>query len=164
MEHLHLRGAGGAIWDQLVPTEDAALRLFRSQVASGFLTPLNEDDEPWTADELAAWLDDESVGGEDAGEKSASSEPPAPDEYPVGGNIDAVNAWVTADPGNRAQQALEAEQAKGEKARKSLVTHLQSVVAAGAEPDLSALEGLSADELAALAELAPASDEPKADA
>lgn len=50
-----------------------------------------------------------------------------PDAVPAG-TIDEIMTWVTADPTNRALKALMAEQAKGDKARVSLVKSLGDLV------------------------------------
>lgn len=58
-----------------------------------------------------------------------ATEPAAPDAVPDG-TIPAVIDWVAGDK-DRAQRALDAEQAKGEAARTTLVNQLQQLLAAG---------------------------------
>ena len=73
-----------------------------------------------------------SGGGEKVQAAQPAAAPPAPQPAPAGGgdvpegSIDKVLAWVGDDKG-RAQQALDAEQAKDEP-RRSLIQHLNDKI------------------------------------
>ena len=58
-------------------------------------------------------------------------QPPAPDGLDITGTIDTILTWVGADPA-RAQQALDAERAKGDGARATLTTRLDAILQATA--------------------------------
>lgn len=66
-------------------------------------------------------IDDDAVAYA-AGEPDA--EPPA--ELDIAGTANEILAWVNDDP-ERARQALEAEQAKGDAARSTLVKSLEKI-------------------------------------
>lgn len=122
MTTLHVRGTGGAEFDADVPAEGLALELFLGQITRGDLTVLNDEGDPLTSDELADVLSAPSAAEPATGEKSGEADSAA-SSYPEGKSIDAVLGWVGADH-ERAAEALAKEQAKGAKARSTLVEHL----------------------------------------
>ncbi|MFJ8474205.1 hypothetical protein [Kitasatospora sp. NPDC094011] len=64
-----------------------------------------------------------------ANPQSEGLQPPGPDGLDIAGTIDTVLTWVGTDPA-RAQQALDAEAAKGDGARATLTTRLDAILQA----------------------------------
>jgi hypothetical protein len=59
--------------------------------------------------------------------ESEGLQPSVPDGLDIAGTIDTVLTWVGVDP-VRAQQALDAERAKGDGARATLTTRLDAIL------------------------------------
>lgn len=121
---LRVRGEGGAEWDQDVPDEGTTQReLLDDLIAKGRVIVLHDPD-----------ADDEPAGQDDA--------PPAPG--PADGTIDDVIARVWGGPledpaadgwRERATAALDAEKAKGDKARTRLVARLEEIATTPTPPE-----------------------------
>lgn len=115
---VEMRGAGGVVWPMDLPRDGSFAReRFDEQVAKGELQFVGQDPRA-----------------------SAAPEPAAdPDEIPH--KVDDVVDWVRGGPEgsdpadgwpDRAQRALDAETAKGDKARPTLVEKLEDIVASAA--------------------------------